>query len=426
MIHVFSVKNFLSVKDAVTLSFEPKKSDNHLKEVHLVEPVEGVQLLKLGILYGGNASGKSNIIKALGFIREFWFNVNSTSEEDIPVVPFKFDADCVQSPSEFSLVFYQNGLKYRYSLLVDKHIVHAEKLDYYPGIQPASVFSRTYEDGVSKIFFGPKIKISEAAKEELRVKCLSNISFFAAYRQVNARAEQIDKAAEWMNNRFMPPVTPLSSLRQFTEKLLFEHDECSNSTLRFLKEADFNLSDILKKEEETNVTEDMIKKLKNIGFPDSHLNELEKKKSLTLRRIEFEHSVKTAGKDTHFNMSLDEQSDGTVRMFGLSGVLFQALEKNAFLAVDEIESKLHPLLIEYVLQRFLEQSEQSQLFVTTHYDNLFDEDDLLRKDNFWFIEKEKDGSSEMYPLQQFTGLHRISSLQKAYKYGKFGAIPEVE
>jgi len=83
-------------------------------------------------------------------------------------------------------------------------------------------------------------------------------------------------------------------------------------------------------------------------------------------------------------------------------------------------------LIEYVIEQFLRKSEQSQLLVATHYDNLFDEDDLLRKDNFWFTEKGEDGSTKLYPLSSFNGLNRISSLQKAYKFGKFGAVPNID
>lgn len=101
------------------------------------------------------------------------------------------------------------------------------------------------------------------------------------------------------------------------------------------------------------------------------------------------------------------------------------LERDAFLAVDEIESSLHPKLIEYIIERFLKESEQAQLLLTTHYDGLLGEEDLLRKDNVWFTEKNLDGSSVLYPLTDFKGLNRISSLQKAYKFGKFGAVPNL-
>ena len=119
------------------------------------------------------------------------------------------------------------------------------------------------------------------------------------------------------------------------------------------------------------------------------------------------------------------ESDGTIRTFGLAAQVQKALENNAFLAVDEIESSLHPKLIEYIIERFLKESEQAQLLLTTHYDGLLEEDDLLRKDTIWFTEKNTDGSSALYPLTDFKGLNRISSLRKAYKFGKFGAVPNL-
>jgi hypothetical protein len=119
------------------------------------------------------------------------------------------------------------------------------------------------------------------------------------------------------------------------------------------------------------------------------------------------------------------QSKGTLRTMGISGIVKRAVDKNAFIAIDEIESSLHPRLVEFILESFLKQSEQSQLVLTTHYDGFLEEEDLLRNDNIWFTSKQKDGSTELYSLTDFKGLNRISSLQKAYKYGKFGAIPNI-
>mgnify|MGYP003770569555 CR=1 FL=1 len=425
MLHSFSVKNFLSIKDEITLSFEATK-DKHLRKIHTVDVAKGVTLLKLGIVYGKNASGKSNLINAIGFLKKFWFNVFDDKDENIEAIPFLLDNSSRNEPSEFSVIFYHNTLKFTYFLSVHKNIVLSEKLDFYPGVQPANIFDRKYQDGVSKIAFGAKIKVKDVVKDEINVKCLPNISFFAAYNQVNANIFEINEAAEWMKKKMMPPITPLTSLKNFTENLICSNMECRQNTLDYLKKADFNISSIKTEEIEEDVTDEMILRLKNIGVPDIEINRLQKERKFKHRNTEFEHSVFVDGSEKHFNLPVDMQSDGTNRMFGLSGALFRTIKENAFLAIDEIEAKLHPRLIEYVLQKFLEESSNAQLFVATHYDNLFDEDDLIRKDNFWFTEKKQDGSTDLYPLHKFNGLNRITSLQKAYKYGKFGAIPNID
>jgi AAA15 family ATPase/GTPase len=95
------------------------------------------------------------------------------------------------------------------------------------------------------------------------------------------------------------------------------------------------------------------------------------------------------------------------------------------LAIDEVEASLHPRLVEFTIEDFLHHKSQSQLLLTTHYNGLLAEDDLLRKDSIWFTNKKENGATELYSLVEFKGLSRISSLQKAYKYGKFGAIPNI-
>ena len=113
------------------------------------------------------------------------------------------------------------------------------------------------------------------------------------------------------------------------------------------------------------------------------------------------------------------------RSMGVAGIINKLITQNAFVAIDEIESSLHPKLVEFIIENFLKQSRSSQLLVTTHYDGLLEEEDILRKDSIWFTRKINDGSTELYSLSDFRGTNRISSLKKAYKYGKFGAIPNI-
>jgi AAA15 family ATPase/GTPase len=425
MIQSLSIKNYLSFKDEVVFSFEATK-DTQLEESHTVKVAKGVRLNKLGIVYGYNASGKSNLLKAFQFLRNFWFSTTDNKNKNIDVIPFMLDDDSRNKASEFTLFFYHESVKYSYHLSANKNTVLHEKLDYYPGVQPATIFERTFENGVSVINFGNKIKISAIAKEEINIKCLKNISVLAAFSQVNVSIKELDNASHWMKEHVMPSIEPSTLLKDYTAKLVNENKDAKSYVLNYLKRADFNISDIESKEFDKEIPDQVISMLKNSGMPDKELERLEKEKTIKMLDTNFQHSVVNNNKKENHSLDIDLQSDGTKRIFGLSGAIYRTLEQNAFLTIDEIEAKLHPRLIEYVIEQFLRSSTQSQLLVTTHYDNLFDEDDLLRKDNFWFTEKGEDASTRLYPLSEFNGLNRISSLQKAYKFGKFGAVPNID
>lgn len=425
MIQSLSIQNYLSFKNEVTFSFEATR-DTHLEDIHTVEVAKGIRLQKLGIVYGYNASGKSNLIKAFEFLNGFWFNNAENKDESTGVIPFLLDNDSRNNPSVFKLVFFHKGVKHRYSLEITHEIVVNEKLEYYPGVQPAMIFERKYEDGISKIIYGPKIKISSIEEKEIAIKCIPNISVFASYIQVNTVIKEIELVVDWIRARIMQSIEPLTVLQRFSEELAGEDKDFKSYVLAYLKEADFNISNIKSNKTQEKVPDEFIARAKMIGIPENELARLEKEKVINITDTEFEHSVVNEGTEQSHLLPIDSQSDGTKRVFGLSGAIYKAIERNAFLPVDEIESKLHPRLVEYVLEKFLRESENAQLLITTHYDNLFDEDDLFRKDNFWFTEKGEDGATNVYPLSSFTGLGRISSLQKAYKFGKFGAIPNID
>lgn len=425
MIHSLYIKNFLSFKNEVTFSFEASK-DTHLEEPHVVEVAKGIRLQKLGIIYGYNASGKSNLIEAFQFLRHFWFAIVDDKDEETGVIPFMLDHNSRNKPSEFRLIFYIKGIKYAYYLSIKEEVVLNEKLDFYPGVQPANIFDRSYKNGVSVINFGKKIKVSSTAKEEITIKCLPNISVFAALNQINVIIKELNTVSVWMKNQVMQSIEPLTRLQEFSEELVLKNINYKQQILSHLQEADFNVFDINSKEISKEISDEFISHAEDIGLPSKELDLLKKERVIKMTKTEFGHVVVNDKKEEVFPLPIDWQSDGTKRVFGLFGAIFKAIEQKAFLSIDEIESKLHPRLIEYVIEQFLRKSEQSQLLVATHYDNLFDEDDLLRKDNFWFTEKGEDGSTKLYPLSSFNGLNRISSLQKAYKFGKFGAVPNID
>ena len=425
MIHSLSITNYLSFKNETSISFEATR-DTDLEEQHVFEVTKGVRLLKFLVLYGYNASGKSNLIKAFQFLRDFWFAILDNKDEEIDIKPFLLDNNSRKNPSEFTLVFYHEEKKYTYYLSLHENIVLHEKLDFYPGVQPANIFERIFKEGVSIVNFGNKIKVSSVAKDEISVRCLPNISVLASYNQVNVKIKELNLATDWMKINMMPIIGPGTRLQDYTKKLVSTSGEVKNYVLNYLQKADFNISSIRTEAVEKIISDKFLSMIKTSDISKKELDRLEKEKTIKLIQTDFSHLVSVDDNTAEFPLPLNKQSGGTKRVFGLSGAVFKAIEQNAFLAIDEIESKLHPRLIEYVIEQFLSQSEQSQLLVATHYDNLFDEDDLLRKDNFWFTEKGKDGATKLYPLSSFNGLGRISSLQKAYKFGKFGAVPDID
>lgn len=402
MIAEIKFKNMFSFRDETVLSFEADKSKD-LESYHVVELAPDVKLLKLAVIYGANASGKSNIIKVCDFIRSFITCTPLNKAELIKIVPFLLNRTSKEQASEFSVSFYaMNGdkaIRYVYSVLLETTHIVRETLIYYLSQQPATVFERSMENNVSSIKFGQKVKISTAAKEEITLKCLPNMSVFAAYMQVNTNIAEMETALQYLTKQMMPAIVPTSSLSRYAEEAI-KKETAKEYILRYLQEADFNISNISSKEQET--------------------------KKGVVNYTMYQHKVSSGlGGNDYYEFPELYESDGTIRTFGLASQIQNSIGSNAFLAVDEIESSLHPKLIEYMIERFLKESRQAQLLLTTHYDGLLGEEDLLRKDNIWFAEKNTDGASVLYPLTDFKGLNRISSLQKAYKFGKFGAVPNL-
>lgn len=432
MIQEIKIKNFLSFKDEVTFSFEATK-DTFADEYQVFEVAPGVRLLRFAMVYGANASGKSNLLSIFRFLGSFWRELPPSVDMGTETVPFLLDHETPNKPSEFGIVFYVGNTKYWYQLVIDKYAVLLEKLFVYNSVQPTMLFDRGLENGQSIIHFGTPVKISAIEKEKISVECLKNMSFFAARNKVNVTLPEIDAAKQWLLGQIMPVIVPETALFEYAERQMTNDARLKAHLLGFLKQADFNITDV-----KTDLVKEAIPEqylslfLNDETLPASEKDRMRKEKTLTRYDTSFEHAVTVKSQISKFYLPKDLESLGTRRTFGIETAVYYAQQNNAFLAIDEVENSLHPKLLRFILLDFLRKNSRSQLMVTTHYDPLLNDiskqndQRIFRKDSVWFTEKLDSGHTDVYSLAEFRGLNRLSSIQKAYNQGNFGAVPQID
>jgi AAA15 family ATPase/GTPase len=298
----------------------------------------------------------------------------------------------------------------------------------YNSVQPSMVFNRTMEGSQSVVKLNPGIaKTSAAIIEQLNIKCLPNMSFFAARNQVNCTLPYIDDVRAWLRDNLLPSITPDTKMFEYAGSKMEKDSELKKYILDFIHRADFNITDVFSEKEtrplpgifRASIAEDK-------SLPAMVKEKILSENSIERQKTDFQHTVRNSRGVETYTLPNSLQSAGTRRTFGIEAAIYDALKNECALSVDEIESSLHPELVEFIIQRFLMEKNRSQLIVTSHYDPLLNTiDDLIRKDMVWFTEKEEDGHTKLYSLTDFRGLGRISSFQKSYRNGVFGALPNI-
>ena len=392
MIQELKIRNFKSFSDEIELSFEPSEDDRFNSVVTMPD---GVKLLRFAVVLGANASGKSNLLEAIEFLRQFWNKLPLTNDEGTDVQPFLLREDALSFDTEFDLKFYSEGRRYWYKLKVNPEKVVNESLFVYLSNRPTKVFCREDIGGVAKLNFNSSIvRLSQAEVEVMTMNCLRNMSLLAALKKVNVSVAHLDEMRRWIDIRLLPLQSgTLSTLSNDAKRHIADSEDFRKYLLQFAKEADFNISDI----------------------------KIQKMAAL------FGHTVENTSGTRNYILPESCQSTGTKRMVELESMIYEQLNRQAFLCIDEIEASMHPKLIEYLLSKFINTpGNQSQLLVSTHYDPILkDIDDIFGKDSVWFTEKGKDGGSQLFSLVDFKGLNKLSSIHRAYMNGRFGALPNV-
>lgn len=391
MIAEFTIRNFASIRAEQKLSFVPSGDKLMADEYfHCVAP--GVNLLKLGIIYGANASGKSNILKALDFYREMMVTVPGSKSAPLEYRPFLFDEKSRDEHSAMTMTFYLGGRRYILSVEFDRARIYAETLSVYNTSRPTVLYRRTYNPVTdsAEVEFSAAIKLTKGDRRVIVGNTINNCTVMAAFGKSNVTATELNAAYEFFTNNLKSTLTPDVSLEAFSRQAM-ERDidgTLKRFMLYFLKASDFNIADLSFRE----------------GTHFSFLHQTE---------------------GGSYEMDEAFESRGTMRFLGMATLLYNLIYSRNFVAIDEVENSVHHELVAYFLKCFLANSEgESQLLVTTHDINLLSEN-FLRRDVIWFADKDNEGATALECLQTI-GIHKNISPYNAYRQGKLVKLPFLE
>lgn len=413
MILQFKAKNILSIRDEQTLDFTAS-ADNTYEEYAVVK-IKNVRISKLGVIYGPNASGKSNILKALFWLFKFMTNEDLRKQSlGTGLIPFKMDKNSRNEHSFMSIIFYIDDSRYEYSIELDTERVYHEEMYYYPNSRKALVYERTWnQDKMSSaVTFGPLLKLTATQKLFIESNCVANATVLSTYQNSNVdRNDMLDTILRYMKVQILASLDSNTDIVSFANDIVKVVQESKPFIREMLVQADFNITDLyLKKKEKNERTITVTKKM------DSEELVLE---ADAQEDLFFTHQTPFYTGD----MNNAEESEGTLRMYCLSAIMYLLIKQNQILLSDEMEDSLHYDLLTHIIKTFLVNSERGQLIFSTHSLMLLDEE-FIRRDMVYFTNKNEAGATEIYRAKDF-GLHKEVSILNAYRAGKLGAKPNL-
>lgn len=421
----FAVSNHLSIKETQELSLI--KSALKGPECGLISPpnLPKYQVLPAAIIYGPNASGKSNFLDALMFMRNAVLNSHSKWDADggVPRKHFRLNKQCADAPSRFEIDFIVDDVRYNYGFACNAQEFLEEWLYSMPTGRQRLLFSRT-GPGADDIEFGPSFT---GPKQNTAQMMRSNSLFISAAFQNNS---DIAKTVV----RFFRDIVGQNILNQNSIRLgrYFDNEEVNKKIVSFLMKIGTGINQY--RRTETEKSDDKMRSITNLlnailSNSPNNPSEGERKSMLEIIKrdtnIEFAHTSED-GEDIFFET--DMESLGTRRLVPLLHGVFTALEKASIFIIDEIDASLHTQICEAIIALFTNKKTNpngAQIIATTHDTNILNADNL-RRDEIWLIEKSPTGASEVYSLADIKSPSKSRSndnYERGYLQGRYGAIP---
>ena len=417
MIRDFWVKNYLSIRDKQELSFLAKGPSSEL----VTEVAEGVFLYKLGILYGPNASGKSNMLLALNQVFRLLVLSKSDANESINrSIPFILTKD---DPIEMHLSFYANGIRYDYDVSFNEKYILSEYLYYYPNKSKALFYERHFvgENIQTEIKFGPSLQLSVKTQDSIRENTLNNHSVLSVCRKAALKEDiaPFNVLHSWIMDNYHE--VDGDGQKGVVETL----KDAYNSPVKrkfyntMLQKADLNILEYRPIVEDRYVPAEYRERIQKENIP-------EKMKEALLKPTADSIAFVNHSSNGNFDVPLKLQSNGTLKYIQILDALYDMVTSSHVYYLDELGEDLHNDLLYYYLNVFIFNSEKSQLIITSQETTLLSQD-LINENRgvVWFVEKNKETASSEYSRGDSFGLHKNLSLYNSYRIGRLGAKPEL-
>ena len=412
MLVEFRVKNFRSLRDEQVLSLVASK-DKTLHDTHTLSTGlrAAPHLLKSAAVYGANAGGKSNLIKAMQYMRGVVLESATIIQpgQTFAVQPFRLDDRSAGQPTEFEVTFVLGGVRYQYGFAMTPQRIVGEHLLVYKAFKPQRWFERYFdrESGKDMYEFGPGLK---GAKSLWEGATRPNALFLSMAVQLNSEA--LRPVFDWISMGLVI-FNEQAQLSPQTSIQMLKHAEGRKQICEFLTAADISIADIdvvTRKVPGQAVHFDLV-----AGKTEVHTEEVE------------EHQLRFSHITEHGRAVFDlmDESNGTRNLLFLSGPVLDILSKGLTLVIDELDTSLHTLLVRELVRLFHRPEVNSggaQLIFTTHDTSLLDAPDLFRRDQVWFVEKDKEQASTLMALSEFSP-RKNEALERGYLMGRYGGVP---
>lgn len=407
MIQQLSIDNHLSIGAPQVISFVATSDKTNLESVS-VEVKPGLRLLKLILLYGANASGKTNVLLTIQTIWNLLFKPQREEHTPIPFYnPFALRKG---EPTRLGIVFWALGRRYEYNVEYNETKIIREQMMY---TTPAGVLSKLYErNEKGEISFGSTVNVKTNERYQLKTNTLPNHTVLATLNKTSIDIPLLNELYGWIKQC-------VHEDREHDDIYDIAREAQANPPLKamiieMLNKADINITDfdLIR----VDLPEQMIDEMKLNGLDEDLI-----RKMTTRTEILFKHKA-----DGHsFPIASGMESRGTLMYFRLARMLFDLKKSESVCVKDEIEDCLHYDLLVHYLKMMLETPNRAQLICTTHNLSLLSEEWMIRRDMVWFTEKERKTAETLLYRASSLGLHKNVSLENAYRIGKLGAKPHL-
>lgn len=405
-------KNFRSLRDEQVLSLVASK-DKTLADTHTISTglKAAPSLLRSAVVYGANASGKSNLLKALQYMRSVVVDSATAMQpgQSFAVQAFRLDAQSASEPTAFEVTIVLGGVRYQYGFAMTQQRIVSEHLLVYKAFKPQRWFERHFDADSSKDVydFGPGLK---GAKSLWEGATRPNALFLSMAAQLNSEA--LRPLFDWFATGLVI-LNEQAQLSPQTSIQMLKQADGRQQICEFLTAADISIADI----------EVVTRKVPGQAV---HFDPVAGKTEVRSEEME-EHQLRFSHVTEHGRAVFDlmDESSGTRNLLFLTGPVLDILKKGLTLLIDELDTSLHTLLVRELVRLFHRPEVNTggaQLIFTTHDTSLLDAPDLFRRDQVWFVEKDADQASTLVALSEFSP-RKNEALERAYLMGRYGGVP---